>query len=225
MPFQLDQIVPWGRSLDEYIKMFSLTRDELRLKILSCADGPASFNSELTKYGGIVTSVDPIYQFTALEIEQRIDEVYEEVLQQTHQNRDCYVWEKISSVEELGKIRMAAMKRFLSDFESGKMQKRYLACELPALPFGDKEFDIALCSHFLFTYSYHLSFDFHYKSIEEMSRVAQQVRIFPVLTFDGSISKHLQPIIDKLSAQDINASIEQVEYEFQRGGDKMLKIN
>ncbi|MGA1790195.1 MAG: SAM-dependent methyltransferase [bacterium] len=211
--------------MDEYIKMFSLTRDELRLKILSCADGPASFNSELTKYGGVVTSVDPIYQFTAFEIKQRIDEAYEEVLQQTHQNKDAYVWENISSVEELGKIRMAAMKRFLSDFEAGKMQKRYLAYELPVLPFCDKAFDIALCSHFLFTYTDHLSFDFHYESIKEMSRVAQEVRIFPVLTLDGSVSKHLQPIIDKLSAQNINVSIEQVEYEFQLGGDKMLKIN
>ena len=211
--------------MGEYIKMFSLTQDELRLKILSCADGPASFNSELTKSGGIVTSVDPIYRFTALEIKQRIDEVYEEVLRQTHQNRDCYVWEDISSVEELGKIRMAAMKRFLSDFEEGKIQRRYLACELPVLPFSDKAFNIALCSHFLFTYSDHLSFEFHYESIKEMSRVAEQVRIFPLLTFDGSVSKHLQPILDKISAQDINISIEQVEYEFQRGGDKMLKID
>ena len=211
--------------MDEYIKMFSLTRDELRLKILSCADGPASFNSELTKYGGVVTSVDPIYQFTAFEIKQRIDEAYEEVLQQTHQNKGAYVWENISSVEELGKIRMAAMKKFLSDFEAGKMQKRYLAYELPVLPFFDKAFDIALCSHFLFTYTDHLSFGFHYESIKEMSRVAQEVRIFPVLTLDGSVSRHLQPIIDKLSAQNINVSIEQVEYEFQLGGDKMLKIN
>ena len=53
MSFTLEKIVPWGRSFDEYISMFSLSANDLKKKILGCGDGPASFNAELTKIGGI----------------------------------------------------------------------------------------------------------------------------------------------------------------------------
>jgi hypothetical protein len=46
MAFTLDQVVPWGRSFDEYRRMFALSDDDLGLRILGCADGPASFNGE-----------------------------------------------------------------------------------------------------------------------------------------------------------------------------------
>jgi hypothetical protein len=46
--FTLERVVPWGRSFDEYRRMFVLSSDDLRLRILGCADGPASFNAEAT---------------------------------------------------------------------------------------------------------------------------------------------------------------------------------
>ena len=51
MSFTLSDIVPWGRSYDEYLRMFGLGDAELRLRILGCADGPASFNAEGTRRG------------------------------------------------------------------------------------------------------------------------------------------------------------------------------
>ena len=50
--FSLEKVVPWGRSFAEYIRMFSLTEEDLEKRILGCGDGPASFNAELTKKGG-----------------------------------------------------------------------------------------------------------------------------------------------------------------------------
>jgi hypothetical protein len=35
----LEQVVPWGRSFDEYRRIFALTDDDLRLRILGCGDG------------------------------------------------------------------------------------------------------------------------------------------------------------------------------------------
>jgi hypothetical protein len=35
--FTLDRVVPWGRSFDEYSRMFTLTSTDLRSKILGCA--------------------------------------------------------------------------------------------------------------------------------------------------------------------------------------------
>ena len=61
MAFTLDQIVPWGRTFDEYRRMFALTDADLTRRILGCGDGPASFNAEATLRGVRVLSIDPIY--------------------------------------------------------------------------------------------------------------------------------------------------------------------
>ena len=52
MAFILDKVVPWGRSFDEYISMFSLSQQDLKKNFLGCRDGPANFNSVLTNRGG-----------------------------------------------------------------------------------------------------------------------------------------------------------------------------
>lgn len=54
--FTLEQVVPWGRSFDEYCHMFALSSDDLALRILGCGDGPASFNAGATRRGMAVTS-------------------------------------------------------------------------------------------------------------------------------------------------------------------------
>jgi hypothetical protein len=88
MKFELNKIITWGRSYDEYVNMFSLNDNQLKLKILSVADGPASFNYKLTSKGGNVTSVDPLYQFTSQQIQTRIAEVYDPVLEETRKNKN-----------------------------------------------------------------------------------------------------------------------------------------
>ncbi len=145
--------------------MFSLAPRDLDGKILDYAGGPASFNAEATQKGYRVVSCDPIYRFTAEEIANRIGEAYETVVAGANANQERYVWGKISSPEHMGEIRMAAMHRFLEDFSRGLEKRRYRPDELPSLGFADGEFDLALCSHFLFTYSEQLSTDFHVAAI------------------------------------------------------------
>jgi len=89
---KLDQVIPWGRCLDEYIGMFSLTSSDLKLAILDCAGGPASFNAEMTRQGKKVISCDPVYQFTAVEIGDRIQEIYQTVIDGVKANVDGYLW-------------------------------------------------------------------------------------------------------------------------------------
>jgi len=145
--FTLDQVVPWGRSFDEYQRMFALTHADLDLRILGCGDGPASFNAEATRRGFTVVSLDPIYQWNGAQIQERIAVTRDKVLEQTRNNAGDFVWDSIRSVEELGQIRTAAMQQFLDDYEAGKAQGRYVEGELPTLSFGDGSFDLALCSH------------------------------------------------------------------------------
>lgn len=176
--FTLDQVVPWGRSFDEYRRMFALTNHDLCLRIIGCGDGPASFNAEATRLGFRVISCDPIYRWDAVHIEDRIAATYNEVLEQVRKNVDEFVWASIRSVEELGLVRMAAMKEFLSDYPVGKNEGRYIDAALPILPFPSESFDLALSSHLLFLYTTQLGEDFHRAAVREMCRVANEVRIF-----------------------------------------------
>ena len=91
MAFRLDEVVPWGRSFEEYRRMFALSDKDLEGRILGCADGPASFNDGLTKRGGTVVSVDPLYRFSREEIRDRSDQVFETVLEQTRKNAHEFV--------------------------------------------------------------------------------------------------------------------------------------
>ncbi|MCP4716445.1 MAG: class I SAM-dependent methyltransferase [Deltaproteobacteria bacterium] len=224
MAFSLEQVVPWGRSFAEYEEMFALGENDLLQRILGCGDGPAGFNSVLTARGGRVVSADPLYCFSAAEIRGRIAATSPEVLEQARLNREEFVWDRIRSVEELERLRLGAMELFLSDYAAGLQHKRYREAALPRLPFADDSFDIALCSHFLFLYSEHFSEDFHVQSILELCRVAAEARIFPLLELGSRPSRHLEPVLDRLAREGCDVLIETVTYEFQKGGNKMLRV-
>jgi hypothetical protein len=224
MSFSLNQIVPWGRSFAEYVAMFALSGDDLGKRLLGCGDGPAAFNARLTSRGGRVLSVDPLYRFTADDIRRRIHQTYGDVMAQTRKNAHEFIWTTIASVEELGRVRMAAMEEFLCDYPRGKAQGRYVDGELPHLPFAGGEFDIAVCSHLLFLYSKQLSGDFHVAAIRELCRVATEVRIFPLLELGAEESRHLNAVVRYLSERAYDVALVPVAYEFQRGGNRMLVV-
>jgi len=224
MAFTLEQVVPWGRSFDEYRRLFALADDDLKLNILGCGDGPASFNAEATRQGFSVVSCDPLYRFSAAQIRRRVEATYDEVMNQTRRNQYEFVWHTIGSIEELGRMRRQAMNEFLADYDEGRRQGRYVDAELPSLPFADRTFELALCSHFLFLYTEQLTADFHEAAVLEMCRVASEVRIFPLLALGAVPSRHVEPVSETLRQRGFQVSIETVPYEFQRGGHQMMRI-
>ena len=116
------------------------------------------------------------------------------------------------------------MHDFLADYEQGRKEGRYIPAELPNLPFAPLSFDLALCSHFLFLYSDSLSQAFHQRALDELCRVAFEVRIFPIVTYNAEPSALVAPIVDHLNETGRIVSIEEVPYEFQRGGNMMMKV-
>lgn len=222
---KLEAVVPWGRTLEEYKSMFSLSETDLNAKILGCGDGPASFNAEMTKLGHSVASIDPIYQFSAEQIEQRVRATYESIIAQVKQNPNNYIWKNFQDADALGKARLKAMEKFLLDYEPGKFAGRYLFQSLPTLKFADNQFDLCVCSHLLFLYSEQLSLDFHIDSIHELLRIAPEVRIFPLIKLDGAPSSYLELVLEDLSNKGCSVKIQSVDYEFQKGGNQMLKIS
>ena len=205
--------------------MFRLTEEDLTRTIIGCGDGPASFNAEATRQGRRVISCDPLYRFEKVGIERRIAETFDRILEQTRLNAHEFVWEgDIRTVDELGQVRMAAMQVFLGDYEAGKAAGRYVDGELPTLPFADRAFDIALCSHLLFLYSVQLGEVFHRAAVLELCRVATEVRVFPLLALGGRPSLFVPTCMQELRAAGHEVSIEKVPYEFQRGANEMMRI-
>lgn len=217
----LKDVVPWGRSRSEYISMFNLGESDMDLRILGCGDGPSSFNSECS---GSITSVDPIYRFTAEDIKKRIDETADIITKELEKNRDDFIWSHFKDVSDLKSVRLNAMEKFLLDYPDGKKEGRYIEGALPYLQFPENSFDLVLSSHFLFLYSSQLDFDFHLESVKEMLRVGKQVRIFPLCDLSGKESEHLKGIISYLDKTGISNRVVKTGYEFQKGADCYLEI-
>ncbi|GMW01707.1 MAG: hypothetical protein AMXMBFR84_28440 [Candidatus Hydrogenedentota bacterium] len=224
MGVKLDNVVPFGRSFEEYGNMFDLLPVDFERRILGVGDGPASFNAELHKRGVRVTSVDPIYEFEAEDIRSRFYECVDDIIAQVAATAHDYVWGYHKSPEDLRANRTRALETFVADFPSGREEGRYIPGSLPQLPFDDDQFDLALSGHFLFLYSDHFSLDFHHRSVTEMLRVAREVRIFPLITLMQEPSPHLPALREWLARDGFHTEVRHTHYELQRGGNEMLVI-
>ncbi len=223
MALQLDKVVPFGRSCREYELMFHLSPQDMERGILDIAGGPASFNAEMSHFGHTVTSIDPIYEFTGQEIQKRFDACVDNIIEQVKASPGDWIWSYHKSADDLRSNREKALALFLSDYEKGKAEHRYLAGELPNLP-TDKKYDLVLCSHFLFLYSKQLSYDFHQQAILRLLEHSNELRIFPLLTLELQRSPYLDLILKELRQRGYTLEIIKVDYEIQRGGNEMLKI-
>jgi hypothetical protein len=224
MVMKLEGVVPFGRSFDEYQKMFSLSSMDLQLNILGIADGPASFNTEASKLGIKVTSIDPIYSFSGDEIKSRFDAVVDDIILQVKATPNDWNWSYHHCPDTLKESRQRSIELFLQDYELGKQECRYQIGELPRLDFKNDRFNLVLCSHFLFLYSEHYDWQFHLDAISELLRVSQEVRIFLLLTLMLEKSPYLDRIIEHFAALNYRVSIAPVEYELQKGANEMLVI-
>lgn len=224
MAMVLQNVAPIGRSFEEYLLMFGLTENELGKKILGIGDGPASFNAEMKELGNAVTSVDPLYEFSGPDIEKRFYEVIDGIVEQMIATPGDWTWGYHDSPEHLRLHREQAIVKFIRDYEGGKGEGRYVTGELPKLDFKDGAFDLALCSHFLFLYTEHFDYEFHMQSINELLRVAAEVRIFPLLDLKLNRSCHIDSLTQELRRDGYTVEITRVEYEMQRGGNEMMRI-
>jgi hypothetical protein len=178
----------------------------------------------MTSAGFSVVSVDPIYFYAGAEIAARFEATSATVVEQVRASLNKWKWDYHRDPDGLLVNRRQALSKFLADYDVGRQQGRYQIAALPDLPFPDGQFDLALCSHLLFLYSEHLSADFHVRSVMELCRVAREVRIFPLLTLSHQPSPHLVPVRARLEQAGWASEIVRVNYEFQKGGDEMLRV-
>lgn len=222
--FNLQDVLPWGRNLAEYRAMFALDEIPPSLRILDAGGGPASFNAEMSAQGRFVVSADPLYQFSAEAIRQRIAETRDIMMEGLRKERDRFRWDFYSSPDALEASRMETMERFLADFPAGLAERRYVPAALPSLPFEDGSFDLALCSHMMFLYADVLDTAWHLAALAELMRLAHEARFYPLLDLNGRISPHVSAALEWAESQGLRADIRRSAFEFQKGADQMLVL-
>ena len=223
--FDLDGIVPWGRTFDEYCAFFALS-DIASLRsgaVLDAGGGPSSFVAQATKLGIDATAVDPIYGIDGAQIRARFEAICPAMLQGMIRASYRFVWSYYSSPDDVMSRRRRALDDFLLHYEAGKESGRYVRGQLPFLPFATGQFSLALCSHLLFLYSDELDEEFHVASLLELLRVANEARVFPLISLDGQRSPHVEATMEALTRRAFRCEIVAVPFEFQCGAHEMLR--
>lgn len=212
-----------SRSLAEYRAMFSLTEADLTGRLLDCCAGAASLVAEANELGGRAVAADPVFAQGADEVAAAVRDSLQGGQQLIDDHEDQFVWDWYGDRARRDALRAEAAERFLHDVR--RFPQRYVAAELPRLPFADKAFDVALCSHLLFTWARRWDETWHRTALCELARVATEARVFPLVRAgDGSPTPFLASLVDSLRREGFSVEIRRVAYEFQRGGNEMLVI-
>lgn len=222
MALHLEDFLITGRTFEEYLDFFNLSIETLEnKKILDCPSGVSSFIATAHQHGIEAYGCDIIYQFDPEAIvkqaELSIQKIYEDVTWMEGFNFSFY-----GSVDKHKEFRTQALNHFVED-----INKPYYSYEtLPSLSYEDDAFDLLLSSHLLFVYDDRMSLEFHIQSIQEMLRVAKEVRIFPLVDFKNSHhkeEKNFSPLVYEV-LKHFSAEIILVDFEFQPGANAMLCI-
>jgi len=222
----IDRIAFIGRTLDEYVRIFDLDSSLLKKgPVLDCPAGAASFTAEARRSGAEVVACDILYDLSPGDLiekgERDIRLIYDKVGEVSH----LYVWDYYKDRDALMALRMKSLTLFAEDFRDGYKKGRYIKASLPHLPFADNTFPLVISGHFLFLYGDMLDFDFHKKCLMELMRVSSgEVRVFPLHGLDAKPYPYLGEVISFLRTAQIDAEITEAPFEFQRGGNRMLKM-
>ncbi len=223
MDIHLSGLNALSYNIDDYKKMFALNETELDKKILNYFSGVNAFAAEMAKLGKSVVACDPLYTKSLPEIISLIDKTSEEWLEEVKAHPKRYTISPEKAKEWLESRRKNA-GLFFEDFDQGKKEGRYVGSKLPHLPFKENEFDLVLVSHYLFTYSDRLSVEFQVSVIQELMRVANEVRIFPLTKDSGDLSSHVGEVAAKLQEIGLGVELKVVPFELQKQGNALFRV-
>lgn len=224
--FELSSVAFFGRSLNEYARFFPLDIRALQgLRVLDVASGPSAFAASAARCGVQVTAVDPLYGCAADVLATHVRLDYARTVAQMRAKPELFRLKSFASLDDAIRERDEAARLFLSDYEDGFLNNRYVGGALPRLPFPDASFDLVLCAHLLFIYERLFDYAFHLAACRELARVSRrEVRIHPVCGADGRPYRELDRLRADLAKSGITSRVETVDYEFFRGSDSTLVL-
>ena len=174
--------------------------------------------------GVSVTALDPLYRLPVSAMRHLLVDAEQQIGPALAVERHRFVWDFYGDIRHLLATRRQAAERFFADYTRGRASGRYICGELPRLPLAASSFDLALCSHFLFLYSRELGLEFHLQALSELVRVAAEVRVFPMISLDGTPSPHVAACRQFLERHGAQVTIEPVSFEFQRGANRLFRV-
>lgn len=127
---QFDRVVFYGRLGHQALTMFNLDSAQLR------GDGVD------------ITAVDPLYDLGNTELKQRALADLDAAMATLGASQDIRPEFNLHSCRQ---EHLQSIDAFLIDRKA--YPDRYVAANLPQLPFNDQIFDLVLCGHLLFSYS------------------------------------------------------------------------
>ncbi|MFE9574768.1 methyltransferase domain-containing protein [Nocardia sp. NPDC006044] len=220
----LGEFLVSSRSLAEYRAIFSLTDADLHGRILDCPGGAASFTAEASALGAQVTATDPVYRRPPGDLRGLAIAETDRGSDWATAHSERYRWDWYGGPRQHREMRHAAARLFGDDVLVNP--GRYVAAELPSLPFPDDSFDLALSSHLLFTYADRLDADFHLAALVELARVcAGEVRAYPLVDHLGNAQHDLVAYLRKeLEDKGIRTGLREIDYEFHHGANTVLVL-
>lgn len=220
---QHEAIPNWICGLEEYEQMFDLQSDDYRKSILDFPGSISSFNADVYQQAARVISGDAIYGMSYEEMEAYAHRLMQLNCDHLTQHADQVLKRGQAALEPIFAMWKANYSRFLNDYVTGKKQSRYQEVLMPDLPYDNHEFQLALCSDYVF--NRHAQNDCRPEQVvSELCRVAEEVRIFPLLTEAGDISEWLGPLMLDLQNKNHGIEIRQVPFENVKGGNAMLRV-
>jgi SAM-dependent methyltransferase len=222
------KLVLWGHGIAEYKAMFDLTDENLHSRILEYGCGTSAVNALLYENAPLFVSCDPLFDLPKQQLKAEVSSLFEHRAKQLLAEQSMLDVSAYGSFENLIKERRAGCDVFLSDYDQGSLQERYITELNHQLPFADFTFDFALSSHYLFTeFDSHfemMHIEEHIQIIRELARVANEVRIFPVIDKLGQASPLLGPILLGLSQANYGVEVREVPYSLYTKGNVMLRV-
>lgn len=117
-----------------------------------------------------------------------------------------------------------ALRLFVADY-SQHAQERYVPTDYPASTFKDKGFTISLISHFLFLYEDLLDYNFHKRTLRELTRItSKEIRIFPIVNLRGVRSSYVDRLPNDNDFHNLRKAISKVNYEFMSNANELLTV-
>lgn len=219
----INGVTALGFGLDEYIKMFGLTENELNMNILDCRAGASCFAAQMHQNSKSVIASDPLYQLPIDKVRNLVIAAKDSIRQSFSEDSQVFSILK-EKAEEFVQTAETGVQIFLDDFEDGLKEHRYVTDSLPNLPFKNEQFQLALVCHYLFTFSEQMTAQDHIDAIQELIRVANEVRVFPLVTYAGKLSPYVGEVVASLQANGYGVEIRGVDYELQNEGNAMLRV-
>lgn len=212
-----------SRSFEEYVAFFDLDPERLPRTIIDVSAGASGFTAEANRRAAQAVAADPAYALGDAELRAVVRDSVAQGACMIEENRVRFTYDWYGGADRRTHLRAAALSDFLTD--RAVHPERYVTAELPTLPFPDASFDLALCSHLLFTWSQVFDAAWHQAALAELLRVSAEVRVFPLaLRGSGAEIPFLSEVLDQVRRTGANVEVRETSYEFQTGVRDVLIV-